>query len=146
MIFYGRSILLPSFTTPVFLLRLRCLSEHRQVRVLHKQQSIGEWKNPETQPRFPDGVLSYKKAATNTHKKGRSGYSPFLPFLISFIFFLFSIFRISTASASLPDTYTALPAQTPELPASSAVCHYPPSYVHIPELRHNILPGILYLH
>ena len=26
VIFYGRSILLPSFTTPVFLLRLRCLS------------------------------------------------------------------------------------------------------------------------
>ena len=99
VIFYGRSILLPSFTTP---------HKKRQVRIFS----------------FP--AISHI-------------------FYLLFIF-LFSIFRISTASASLPDTYTALPAQTPELPASSAVCHSPPSYVHIPELRHNILPGILYLH
>ena len=109
------SILLPSFTTPVFLLRLRRLSSTFSVnshltvlRHTTKAESMlagptenqasvhfRKWENPGTQPRFPDGVLSYKKTATNTHKKGRSGYSPFLPFLISFIFFLFFYFLSS---------------------------------------------------
>ena len=108
------SIFLPSFTTPVFLLRLRRLSSTFSVnshltvlRHTPKAESMlagstenqasvhfRKWENPETQPRFPDGVPSYKKTTTNTHKKGRSGYSPFLPFLISFIFFLFFYFLI----------------------------------------------------
>ena len=105
--------------------------------------------NGRIRKRSPDFQMGFchirRQPPTPTKKAGPDILlSCHFSYLLSSVYFF--IFRISTASASLPDTYTALPAQTPELPASSAVCHSPPSYVHIPELRHNILPGILYLH
>ena len=114
----------------------RCLSEHRQVRVLHKQQSIGERENPETQPRFSERFCHIRRQPNHhTTQKGRSGYLPSCHF--SYLFLYSLLYSLFTASAHLHQGHSQL--HPPHL-LQHHLHHHPDLSLHFPD------PRLLYHH